>query len=89
MAREIKDRLREVFQRFVTEESELDAVFSGKPILTALSIDSLTLLNLVNQLERDFDVRFEYETIENVFEDIHTLAAFLSERAGDAYRITP
>ena len=89
MATEVKERIREVFLRFVPEEDELDAVFSGEPILNALSIDSLTMLNLVNELERDFDVRFDYETIERAFEDIHTLAAFLSEKADRASRIAP
>jgi len=89
MPKEVKDRIRRVFLRFVTEEGELDAVFSGEPILNALSIDSLTMLNLVNELERDFGVRFDYDTIERVFEDIHTLSAFLSERAGHASRIAP
>ncbi len=89
MATDVKDRIREVFLRFVPEEAELDAVFSGEPILDALSIDSLTMLNLVNELERDFDIRFDYETIERAFEDIHTLAAFLSGKAGRASPLAP
>ena len=81
MAAEVKDRIREVFLQFVADEGELAAVFSGEPILKAVSIDSLTMLTLVNELERNFDVRFDYETIETVFEDIHALSAFLSERS--------
>jgi acyl carrier protein len=82
MKEEIRDRIREVFLRFVEKEQEVDAVLSGEPILTALSIDSLTLLNLVNDLEREFNVRFDYETIESAFEDIHALAALLCQGAG-------
>ena len=89
MAGKVKDRIREVFLRYGAAESELDAVFSGEPILNVLSIDSLTMLYVVNDLERDFDVRFDYDTIERAFEDIHTLAAFLSEKAGRASRIAP
>jgi acyl carrier protein len=81
MKEEVRDRIREVFLRFVEKEQEVEAVLSGEPILAALSIDSLTLLNLVNDLEREFDVRFNYETIESAFEDIHALADFLSQRS--------
>jgi acyl carrier protein len=78
---EVVDRIRMVFQGFVTEKTELDAVFRGEPILTALSIDSLTMLNLVTELEKVFNVRFDYETIELVFQDVHSLSAFLSRKS--------
>jgi acyl carrier protein len=77
----VLDRIRMVFQAFVTEESELEAVFRGKPILTALSVDSLTMVTLVTELEKVFDVRFDYETIELDFQDIHSLSAFLSGKS--------
>ena len=82
---EVKDRIREIFSRFVTDQDELDAVLSGVPILAAVSIDSLTMLSLVTELEKDFCVRFDYETIETAFEDIHALAAFLIARSEDIH----
>ncbi len=83
MEKKVKDRIREIFSRFVTDQGELDAVFSGVPILAACSIDSLTMLSLVTELEKDFCVRFDYDTIEMAFEDIHALAAFLSGKQED------
>ena len=77
-----KARIRTIFNHFVTDEAELEAVFRGEPILTAASIDSLAMVHLVTELEKEFDVRFDYETIEQVFENIHTLAAFLAENSG-------
>ena len=71
------DRIRMVFQTFVTEKSEMDAIFRGEPILNSLSIDSLTMVTLVTELEKAFDVRFDYETIELDFQDVHSLSAFL------------
>lgn len=79
---EVKDRIRGVLERFVTDKGELDAVSRGAPILQALTIDSLTVLQLVTRLESVFEVRFDYETIEMAFEDIHTLAAFLGGKSG-------
>lgn len=74
-----KDRIRSVFARFVTDEAELDAVSRSEPILDVVSIDSLAMVHLVNELEKEFGVRFDHETIELAFETIDTLAAFLGE----------
>lgn len=71
------DRIAGVLRRYVTDEAELAAVMGGESFQTALSIDSLTMVHLVTDLENEFGVRFEPETIEQVFENIATLAAFL------------
>lgn len=78
MSKVNKERIKEVFQRFITDETELDAIFQGVPILTAVSIDSLALVHLVTELEKEFGIRFELDTLEQVFENIHTLEAYLT-----------
>lgn len=78
---EVENRIRRVLERFVEDRVEIDAVFQGKPILTTLTIDSLTVLNIVTELESVFDTRFDYDTIETAFENIHTLAVFLGGKA--------
>ncbi len=79
MAKMDTDRITEVLRRYVTDEAELAAVIGGESFQTALSVDSLTMVHLVTDLENEFGVRFEPETIEQVFENINTLAAFLAE----------
>jgi acyl carrier protein len=71
------DRITDVLRRYVTDEAELAAVIGGESFQTALSIDSLTMVHMVTDLENEFGIRFEPETIERVFENINTLAAFL------------
>ncbi len=73
------DRIREVLKRYVTEETELDAVFRGEPIMVATSVDSLTMVHIVTELEKAFGARFDLDTIEQVFHDVHNLAAFLGK----------
>ncbi len=71
------DRITEVLRRYVTEEAELAAVIGGASFQTALSVDSLTMVHMVTDLENEFGVRFEPESIEQAFENIDTLTAFL------------
>ncbi len=78
------DRIRQVLQKYVTDEAELDAVFRGEPFLTATSADSLTMVHIVTDLEVAFGVRFDLTTIEQVFETVHTLAAFLGGGQGES-----
>ena len=80
-----RSTVRQAFGKFVTDEAELDAVFRGEPILAVVSIDSLAVVHLVTELEKEFGVRFDHETIEQAFENIDTLTAFLGGASeGDA-----
>lgn len=79
MAANNADRVGEVLRRYVTDEAEMAAVLKGEPFQTALSIDSLTMVHVVTELEKEFGVRFDPETIDKVFETINSLLAFLGE----------
>lgn len=75
-----RERIRNIFERFVTEEEEMAAVLQGEPILEATSMDSLTIVHLVTELEKEFGTRFDLETLEQTFENIHTLQTFLEDK---------
>jgi len=74
------ERLKRVFERFVTNRDELEALYSGEPLLTSLSLDSLTLVHLTDDIEKEFSVRFDYATLDAVFVDFPTLVAFLTSQ---------
>lgn len=78
MSNSTQERIKDVIQRFVTNEAELNALFQGEPILESVSIDSLAIVHMVTDLEKEFGIRFELETIEQVFDSIATLEAFLT-----------
>lgn len=74
------ERLKSIFQHFVSAEDEMDAVMRGEPILEATSMDSLAIVHLVTELENEFKTRFDLETLEQTFENIRTLQTFLEEK---------
>lgn len=82
MAGELNDRIQQVLRRYVEDDGEMQAVFRGDPILDALSVDSLTMVHIVSELEKEFGIRFDPETIEDTFKNINTLVAYLAGAAG-------
>lgn len=82
MSDSLDKRLGEVLGRYLTDPQELRAVLDGRPILGETSLDSLSLVNLVTELELLFDVRFDSYTYEQALKDFASLKSFL-ERAGN------
>ena len=76
------ERLKRVFERFVTNSAELEAVSRGEPLLDTLSLDSLALVHLINEIEKEFSVLFDAATLDSVFVDFPTLLAFLASQQG-------
>ncbi len=72
-----KERIAGVFRCYVTDEAEMEAVLRGDEIMEAVSIDSLTMLQLVTDLENEFGTRFDLDTLERTFATIDSLAAYL------------
>jgi len=73
MSGNIKERIQKIFSKFIINKNELEAVFQGKSILKTISIDSLTMVNMVVELEKEFGIRFDAETLDKTFENIGTL----------------
>ena len=73
-------KLREVFERFVTDAGALDRYFEGTPFAEALALDSLTTLHLITEIEKAFAVRFDLRTLEEDLGDSAALQRFLARR---------
>lgn len=71
-------QLREILQRFVSDSAALDEYFAGAPFLEAITLDSLSMLHLITEIEKSFGVRFDLRTLEQVFLDLSTLSHFLA-----------
>ena len=74
-------RLRAVFERFVADPAELEAVLGGAPVVETLSIDSIRLVSLIAAIEREFSIRFDYRSLDEAFARFESLLAFVSRRA--------
>lgn len=77
MTKPARDRIADLFRTYVTDDAEMAAVLAGEPILTAVSLDSLTMLKLITELEVEFGKRFDMDTIEQTLETLDSLTAFL------------
>jgi acyl carrier protein len=75
----LDQRLLEVLGRYLTDPKELQAVRDGRPLLGKTSLDSLSLLNLVTELELLFNVRFDTDTYEQALQDYASLKSFLEK----------
>jgi len=73
----LDERLLEVLARYLPDPRELQAVREGQPLMGATSLDSLSMVNLVTELELLFNVRFDLDNYEQVLRDIHSLTSFL------------
>ncbi len=77
MRRSTRDRVADIFRRYVSDEDEMAALLGGEPILTALSLDSLATLKLTTEIEIEFGKRFDMDTIEQTLQSIDSLTAYL------------
>ncbi|WP_005035366.1 hypothetical protein [Holophaga foetida] len=77
MTDNLNEGLQEVLQRYVADPADWRAVLAGEPLLGMAELDSLSVVNLVTELELIFDVRFDDDTLEQTLFNIHTLAAFV------------
>ena len=73
----LDQRLLEILGRYLTDPGELEAAKKGSPLLAASGLDSLSVVNLVTELELLFEVRFDSGTLRETLHDIHSLQAFL------------
>jgi acyl carrier protein len=75
-------RLLEVLRRYVTDPGEWQAVLEGAPLLASTGLDSLSIVNLVTEIELIFDARFDPDSLKQALQDVHSLDAFLESAQG-------
>jgi acyl carrier protein len=76
-----KTRLLDVIRRYVLDADELAALAAGKPFLSATSLDSLAMMTLIVEIEKAFGIRFDLDTLEQTFETLDTIEAYLARAA--------
>jgi len=74
----MRDRIRSILAS-ISPQGNLDAVADADSLLNAGVIDSLAMMDLVQQLETDFGIRVsEEELVPENFESVEAIAAFLA-----------
>lgn len=80
------ERLKAVFATLVREPGELEALLHGATIENALGLDSIGYLEMVMAVEREFDLQFSFEELDEAFQSLESLSAFIqaTERTANA-----
>lgn len=76
----IDNQLEQTLRRYVTDEGEYAAVARGEPFYTATSLDSVSYLELVVELEETFQVSFDDADAQQVFSSLDQLTGFIRAR---------
>lgn len=73
-----KTRLLDVIRRYVIDPDELAAVEAGTPFLSATTLDSLAMMTVIVEIEKAFGIRFDLDTLEETFQTLDTIAAYVA-----------
>ncbi|MEI8349921.1 MAG: acyl carrier protein [Candidatus Omnitrophota bacterium] len=73
----ILDRIKKVFQTNVANTSDLSDVYLGIHFKKIVSLDSLALLRIMVALEKEFKIKFDLDSLGEVFRDIHTIETYI------------
>ncbi|NCN28593.1 acyl carrier protein [bacterium] len=72
------DKVLQLFQSFIKSSAEID--FETKLIEEGI-VDSLTMVEFVDQLEQSFEIEFEAEDLTNeAFSSVSSIAALINKR---------
>lgn len=75
---EIIEKLGQVLKQSSQENVDWDAV-TGDSTIESLGFDSLAILDLIYDIQQEFDIEFEAEEMINI-DTIDRLATFLKEK---------
>jgi len=73
----IIERIKKVFAAHMGSASDLADVYSGVRFKRIASLDSLVLLRIMVALEKEFKMKFDLDSLEKVFNDIHAIEAYI------------
>lgn len=78
MSTEKREQLVELLAGFIGDEQVLQEALNGGPLVSALAMDSMRLLDLVVRLEERFGVSFEYADIDRALASFDSLLEHVS-----------
>jgi len=78
MGAEVLRRIEVVLGRYIADPAQVAKIMSGASFQEQAAIDSVTLLNIMLDLEKEFEVAFDADAFERGGGDVTALAAFCS-----------
>ncbi len=78
----IRARCLAILGSFLVNPGELEKVNQGASLLDFSSLDSLSMVNLVVQLEIEFAVRLDADELDTVLATLDSLTDYLEKNSG-------
>jgi acyl carrier protein len=77
MLENISTRCLSVISKFITDPVGLEKIKQGESLLETGSLDSLSMVNLVVELENEFGMSLESDELETLFSSLQNLASHI------------
>lgn len=81
MGATVLQRIEEVLARHIADGAQLAKIMEGRPLKNHSAIDSIVLLNIMLDLEKEFQIAFDVETFEEAFVDVRSLEKICADRS--------
>lgn len=80
MTQDIAARCLDILGRFVEDADDMANIRQGASLLATGSLDSLSMVNLVVELESEFGIAIESESLETLFHNLDTLVNHITAK---------
>lgn len=67
-------------EEFITDQSAMNKIKNGESILDSAAIDSLSLVNLIVELENSLGFSFESDDFEGIFASLDNLTRYIDSQ---------
>lgn len=80
MTQDIARRCLDILGRFVEDADDMERIRQGASLLGTGSLDSLSMVNLVVELEAEFGIAIESDSLETLFQSLPTLVDHIAAK---------
>lgn len=80
MSNDTATRCLKLLENLVEPHSKLREIAQGGDLREQISLDSLTMVNLIVSLENEFKFSFEAENLDEIFANFNSLVAYIDSQ---------
>ncbi|MAT49897.1 MAG: hypothetical protein CMK32_01765 [Porticoccaceae bacterium] len=80
MTQDITSRCLDILGKFVEDADDMENIRQGASLLGTGSLDSLSMVNLVVELESEFGIAIESDSLETLFQNLDSLVNHIAAR---------
>lgn len=73
----VVEQVKKIFKDNISEEADLAQIYSGKKLSEISTVDSLAMLTVLVAIEKKFNIKFNINSLEEVFKDINSISDYI------------